>query len=76
MDPRKRDIRLYVCAHFNDQLIVGKPEAVRQLKRWITDVMVMGGPKRPEAEVEDGREAFLRGKESLERGGDQFSFSV
>jgi hypothetical protein len=29
----KGDMRVYVCAHVNDLLIVGKPEAVRQLKK-------------------------------------------
>ncbi len=29
----KRIMRVYVCGHVNDLLIVGKPEAVRQLKK-------------------------------------------
>jgi hypothetical protein len=28
----KGDIKVYVCAYVDDLLIVGKPEAVRQLK--------------------------------------------
>jgi hypothetical protein len=29
----KGDARVYVCAHFDDLLIIGKPDAVEQLKR-------------------------------------------
>ncbi len=29
----KGDMRVYVCAHVDSLLIVGKPEAIRQLKK-------------------------------------------
>jgi hypothetical protein len=33
MDARQRSMKLHVCAHLDDLLIIGKPEAVQQLKR-------------------------------------------